>query len=65
MLAIAVAGTARAVDLAQRAALLAKGWRDDGIAFYTAKTATKTVYRIHYAKGADWQGDNVVPVTRD
>ena len=48
------------VDSAQRAALLAKGWRDDGIAFYTAKSATKTVYRVHYAKGADWTGDNVV-----
>lgn len=47
-------------DAAQRAALLAMGWRDDGIAFYTAKSSTKTVYRIHYAKGADWQGDNVV-----
>ncbi|MEI9952596.1 MAG: hypothetical protein WDO74_27355 [Pseudomonadota bacterium] len=47
-------------DPAQRAALLKKGFRDDGIAFYTAKTATKTVYRVHYAHGADWQGDNVV-----
>ena len=48
------------VDLAARNALLAKGWRDDGIAFYTAKAGTKTVYRVHYAHGADWQGDNVV-----
>ncbi|MES1187597.1 MAG: hypothetical protein ABUL60_27510 [Myxococcales bacterium] len=48
------------VDVAQRDALLANGWRDDGIAFYTAKDATKNVYRIHYASGADWQGDNVV-----
>ena len=51
-------------DPAARDALLAKGWRDDGIAFYTAKPATtpatKTVYRIHYAPGADWQGNNVV-----
>jgi hypothetical protein len=47
-------------DTAARDALLAKGWRDDGIAFYTAKTATKNVFRIHYARGADWQGDNVV-----
>ena len=48
------------VDLDQRAMLLAQGWRDDGIAFYTAKSATKNVYRVHYAPGADWQGDNVV-----
>jgi hypothetical protein len=48
------------VDPAAKAALLAKGWRDDGIAFYTAKSATKNVYRIQYAPGADWQGDNVV-----
>jgi hypothetical protein len=47
-------------DTTARDALLAKGWRDDGIAFYTAKSATKNVYRIHYAPGADWQGDNVV-----
>jgi len=47
-------------DAARRTELLEKGWRDDGIAFYTAKSATKTVYRIHYAHGADWQGDNVV-----
>ncbi len=47
-------------DTTARDALLAKGWRDDGIAFYTAKTANKTVYRVHYAPGADWQGDNVV-----
>jgi hypothetical protein len=47
-------------DTDARDALLAKGWRDDGIVFYTAKSATKTVYRIHYAPGADWQGDNVV-----
>jgi len=47
-------------DTAARDALLAKGWRDDGIAFYTASSATKTVYRIQYAPGADWQGDNVV-----
>lgn len=46
------------VDEAERAALLAKGWRDDGIAFYTAKEATKNVHRIHYAE--NWQGDNVV-----
>ncbi|HYQ15241.1 MAG TPA: hypothetical protein VEQ58_05785, partial [Polyangiaceae bacterium] len=48
------------VDLDARAALLAKGWRDDGIAFYTAKAASKNVYRVHYAAGADWTGDNVV-----
>jgi len=47
-------------DTAARDALLAKGWRDDGIAFYTQKDATRTVYRIQYAPGADWQGDNVV-----
>jgi hypothetical protein len=47
-------------DTAARDALLAMGWRDDGIAFYTAMAGTKTVYRIHYAPGADWQGDNVV-----
>lgn len=47
-------------DPATRDALLAAGWRDDGIAFYTSKAATKNVYRIHYAPGADWQGDNVV-----
>jgi hypothetical protein len=51
-------------DMAARAALLAKGWRDDGIAFYTVAdttaSATKTVYRVQYAPGADWQGDNVV-----
>jgi hypothetical protein len=47
-------------DTDARDALLAKGWRDDGIAFYTASSATKTVYRIQYAPGADWQGDNVV-----
>ena len=51
-------------DPAARDALLAQGWRDDGIAFYTVAAttmaATTTVYRIHYAPGADWQGDNVV-----
>jgi len=51
-------------DVAMRAALLAQGWRDDGIAFYTvadpAAPGTTTVYRIHYADGADWQGNNVV-----
>ena len=51
-------------DTAQRDALLAQGWRDDGIAFYTVAdtttAATKTVYRVHYADGADWQGNNVV-----
>ncbi len=48
-------------DTAARDALLAKGWRDDGIAFYTAEGRDpKTVYRIQYAPGADWQGDNVV-----
>jgi hypothetical protein len=47
-------------DMDTRDALVAKGWRDDGIVFYTAKDATKTVYRIKYAPGADWQGDNVV-----
>jgi hypothetical protein len=47
-------------DPATRDMLLAKGWRDDGIVFYTSKTATKNVYRIKYAPGADWQGDNVV-----
>jgi hypothetical protein len=47
-------------DPAARDALLAKGWRDDGIAFYTAKAASKTVYRIRYTPGADWQGGNVV-----
>ena len=51
-------------DPATRDALLAQGWRDDGIAFYTVPdttaSATKTVYRIHYAPGVDWQGDNVV-----
>ena len=26
----------------------------------TTASATKTVYRIHYAPGVDWQGDNVV-----
>jgi hypothetical protein len=48
------------VDTDARDALLAKGWRDDGIAFYTSKDATANVYRIHYAPGADWTGDNVV-----
>jgi hypothetical protein len=51
-------------DPAVRDALLAKGWRDDGIAFYTIKAPamaqTKTVYRVQYAPGADWQGDHVV-----
>lgn len=47
-------------DTAVRDMLLTKGWRDDGVAFYTSKAATKTVYRIKYAPGADWQGDNVV-----
>ncbi len=51
-------------DPAARDALLAKGWRDDGIAFYTidptSTSTTKTVYRIKYAPGVDWQGDNVV-----
>jgi hypothetical protein len=47
-------------DTATRDALLAQGWRDDGIAFYTAANATQPVYRIKYAPGADWQGDNVV-----
>ena len=52
------------VDTAARDMLLGKGWRDDGIAFYapvqTTASPTKTVYRIKYAPGADWQGDNVV-----
>jgi hypothetical protein len=52
------------VDTATRDMLLGKGWRDDGIAFYapvqTTASATKTVYRIKYAPGADWQGNNVV-----
>jgi hypothetical protein len=52
------------VDTASRDALLAKGWRDDGVAFYapvqTTGSPTRTVYRIKYAPGADWQGDNVV-----
>jgi len=52
------------VDAATRDMLLAKGWRDDGIAFYaplqSTASATKTVYRIKYAPGADWQGNNVV-----
>jgi len=52
-------------DPAQRSALLAKGWRDDGIAFYTTKSAARTVYRVHYAHGADWQGDNVVLFSTD
>jgi len=51
-------------DPARREALLAQGWRDDGVVFYTVPdsttTGTKTVYRIHYADGADWQGNNVV-----
>ena len=51
-------------DTAMRDALLAQGWRDDGVAFYTVAdptaAGTKTVYRIHYADGADWQGNNVV-----
>ena len=51
-------------DPAARDMLLAKGWRDDGIAFYTLKdpaaTGMKTIYRIKYAPGVDWQGDNVV-----
>jgi hypothetical protein len=51
-------------DPAARDMLLAKGWRDDGIAFYTLKdpaaTGMKTIYRIKYAPGADWQGNNVV-----
>lgn len=47
-------------DGPERDALLAKGWRDDGIVFYTSKDATKNVYRVHYAPEADWQGDNVV-----
>jgi hypothetical protein len=51
-------------DPAARDMLLAKGWRDDGIAFYTLKdpapTGMKTIYRIKYAPGSDWQGDNVV-----
>jgi hypothetical protein len=51
-------------DAATRDALLAQGWRDDGIAFYTLADATApgttTVYRVHYAPGVDWQGDNVV-----
>jgi len=37
-----VAGTAA------RDALLAKGWRDDGIAFYVAADGTKPVYRREY-----------------
>ena len=48
------------VGTAERDRLLALGWRDDGIAFYVPDTASKPVYRIHYAHGADWQGDNVV-----
>jgi hypothetical protein len=34
---------------AARDALLAKGWRDDGIAFYVAADGTKPVYRREYA----------------
>lgn len=47
-------------DPEARAELLAAGWRDDGIAFYTAEDADKTVYRIHYTEESEWQGDNVV-----
>jgi hypothetical protein len=37
------------VGTAARDARLAEGWRDDGIAFYIAKTGTKTVYRGEFA----------------
>lgn len=47
-------------DPARRTELLAMGWRDDGIAFYTSMTATRPVYRVHYDGQHDWQGDNVV-----
>jgi len=51
-------------DTATRDMLLGAGWRDDGIAFYTLKdpaaAGMKTIYRIKYAPGVDWQGDNVV-----
>ena len=47
-------------DPARREELLKQGYRDDGIVFYTAKDAPRNVYRIKYAHGADWQGDNVV-----
>lgn len=47
-------------DPDERAELLAQGWRDDGIAFYTAEDAEKTVHRIRYAEEAEWQGDNLV-----
>jgi hypothetical protein len=47
-------------DSARRDELLKQGYRDDGIVFYTAKDAPRNVYRIKYAHGADWQGDNVV-----
>jgi hypothetical protein len=44
----------------ERDRLLALGWRDDGIAFYTSTTATRPVYRVHYTAESDWQGGNVV-----
>jgi hypothetical protein len=36
---------------AARDALLAKGWRDDGIAFYVSSTGTRPVYRREYTEG--------------
>src|SRR6185503_10756649 len=36
---------------AARDALLAKGWRDDGIAFYIASNGTRPVYRREYDEG--------------
>jgi hypothetical protein len=42
---------------AARDALVAKGWRDDGIAFYAPSGGTRPVYRKEY-KGL-WNGDHV------
>lgn len=32
-----------------RDALIAKGWRDDGVAFYVAESGTKSIYRREYS----------------
>jgi hypothetical protein len=37
------------VGIEARDALLAKGWRDDGVAFYVPEAGTKSIYRREYA----------------
>jgi hypothetical protein len=44
-------GAEYVVGTEARDALIARGWRDDGIAFYVAEGGTRTVYRSEYTDG--------------